>query len=93
MDKQKNIRPSSQKKVSEPKVLLSAIESVAISAKNSQLCDQFFIDREVELKYLADSYDADGICQEDDLAFSEWTPLLQAVQCPVRGLWHVYMTF
>ena len=56
MDKQKKIRPSNQKKVSEPKVLLSAIESVAISAKNSQLCDQFFIDREVELKYLADSY-------------------------------------
>ena len=36
--------------------LLSAIESVVASAKDSQLCDQFFIDRKVELKFLADSY-------------------------------------
>lgn len=36
--------------------LLSAIESVVASAKDSQLCNQFFIDRKVELKFLADSY-------------------------------------
>lgn len=36
--------------------LLSAIESVAVSAKDSQLCDQFFVDRKTELKFLADSY-------------------------------------
>ena len=36
--------------------LLSAIESVAVSAKDSQLCDQFFVDRKAELKFLADSY-------------------------------------
>lgn len=36
--------------------LLSAIESVVASAKDSQLSDQFFIDRKIELKFLADSY-------------------------------------
>lgn len=36
--------------------LLSAIESVAVSAKDSQLCDQFFVDRKAELKFPADSY-------------------------------------
>jgi DNA polymerase III delta prime subunit len=44
--KQSNNRPT----------LLSAIESVVASAKDSQLSDQFFIDRKVELKFLADSY-------------------------------------
>ena len=44
--KQSNNRPT----------LLSAIESVVASAKDSQLCNQFFIDRKVELKFLADSY-------------------------------------
>lgn len=36
--------------------LLGAIESVVEGAKDSQLSDQFFIDRKVELKFLADSY-------------------------------------
>ena len=36
--------------------LLSAIESVVEGAKGSMFCDQFFIDRKVELKFLADSY-------------------------------------
>jgi len=36
--------------------LLSAIKSVVASAKDSQLSDQFFIDRKIELKFLADSY-------------------------------------
>ena len=56
MEKQKNIIPSGQAKVCNLKVLLSVIESVAISAQKSQLCDQFFIDRKVELKFLSDSY-------------------------------------
>ena len=36
--------------------LLGIIESVAISAKDSQLSDQFLIDHEAELIFLADSY-------------------------------------
>lgn len=43
-------------KAVKPQNLLSAIESVAVSAKDSQLCDQFFVDRKAELKVLADSY-------------------------------------
>jgi len=36
--------------------LLGAIESVVEGAKDSQLCDQFFIKCKAELKFLADSY-------------------------------------
>ena len=36
--------------------LLSAIERVVEGAKDSQLCDQFFISCKAELKFLADSY-------------------------------------
>ena len=52
-----NVTDNNRTKTQHSKLtLLSAIESVVASAKDSQLSDQFFIDRKIELKFLADNY-------------------------------------
>lgn len=57
MENQKATPNSRQSKKQNSKLtLLSAIESVVEGAKDSQLCDQFFINCKAELKFLADSY-------------------------------------
>lgn len=56
MEKPKVTNNSRTKTQKSKLTLLSAIERVVEGAKDSMLCEQFFIDRKTELKFLADSY-------------------------------------
>ena len=56
MEKPKVTNNSRTKTQKSKLTLLSAIERVVEGAKDSMLCDQFFINCKAELKFLADSY-------------------------------------
>ena len=56
MKNEKTVTTRKKAKVAKTKSLLEAIESVATNAKDSQLCEMFFVENKKELKFLADSY-------------------------------------